>query len=126
MLQLPVTLTTATVLAVIAMGIAARAALFNSRRSTAVGEANGLFSSQSGVPKFAEFLPALLLLMRLLEAAGTSRVLLAASSAALVLARVLHGIGMAQLAPHYCRAAGAIGTTILVVFCACYGLTLES
>ena len=126
MLQLPVTLTTATVLAMIAIGVAARAALTNSKRSTTVGEAKNLFAFQPSVPKFAEYLPALLLLMRLLEAAGTSRLLLAASSAALVLARVLHGIGMAQLAPHYCRAAGAIGTTILVVFCACYGLTLES
>jgi hypothetical protein len=126
MLELPVTLTTALILAAIAIGIATLTVL--NRYNIFVGQAptEGVFSYNLSARSFVEFLPAILLLMRLLETAGASRILLAASSVALVFARVLHGIGVVQLAPRFCHAAGAIVATMLIVLCTCYGLTLES
>ena len=117
MAQVPVTLTTALLLVAVAAGISVRAALTRSRQQQTV-----LLNPAS---KYVEYLPALLLLMRLLETAGASHVLLGTSSAALVIARVLHGVGVARFAPRLCNAAGAIGTTMLVVLCACYGLAIE-
>jgi uncharacterized membrane protein YecN with MAPEG domain len=127
MLQSPVTLVTAMILAVIAIGISARSALTRSKQEAMRGSIPipDLFLHRQCVPKYVECLPALLLLMRLLESAGANRVLLAASSAALVFARILHCVGVARLAPRFCSAAGAIGAAMLVVLCACYGLAIE-
>jgi uncharacterized membrane protein YecN with MAPEG domain len=127
MLQLPVTLTTAMILVVIAAAISVRAALTNSNYEAILGnvEVKSMTLQRERLPRYVEYLPALLLLMRLLETAGASRLLLGASSAALVLARILHGIGVARLAPQFCNVAGAIGATTLVVLCASYGMVIE-
>ena len=127
MLQVPVTLTTAILLVAITAGISARAALTRSRRQPVLGDAQiqSLLANRQRVPKYVEYLPALLLLMRLLETAGASRVLLGTTSVALVIARVLHGVGVARFAPHLCNLACAIGATTLVVLGTCYGLAIE-
>lgn len=116
MAQVPVTLTTAILLVVIAAGISAGAALLRTHQPVTIA---------SPVPKYVEYLPALLLLMRLLETAGASHLLLAMSSVALVFTRLLHGVGVVQFAPRLCNIAAAIGTTMLVVLGACYGLAIE-
>ncbi len=127
MLQVPVTLTTAILLVAIAAGTSAVAALTRSSHQPMQGDAqlHSMFVSRPLVPKYVEYLPALMLLMRLLESAGASLIFLGTSSAALVLARILHGIGVARFAPRLCNVAGAIGTTMLVVLCASYGLAIE-
>ena len=127
MLQVPVTLTTAILLVAIAAATSVRAALTRSSHQPLRGDAqlHSIHVSRPLVPKYVEYLPALLLLMRLLESAGASQILLGTSSAALLFARVLHGIGVARFAPRLCNVAGAIGTTMLVVLCASYGLAIE-
>jgi len=127
MLQVPVTLTTAILLVAIAAGTSARAALTRSKHQPMRGDAqlHSVFVSRPLVPKYVEYLPALLLLMRLLESSGASQILLGTSSAALVFARILHGVGVARLAPRLCNVAGAIGTTMLVVLCVSYVLAVE-
>ena len=128
MMQLPVTLTTAMILVLVAAGISVRAALTRSEHQTIPGrlQTQGMLLQSERLPKYVEYLPVLLLLMRLLEAAGTSRILLGATSAALVAARILHGIGVARLAPQFCNVAGAIGAAMIVVLCALYGFVIES
>ena len=127
MLEVPVTLTTAILLVAIAVGISARAALTRSNRQQLLGNGQSqiLLASRQSVPKYAEYLPALLLLMRLLESAGASRLLLGTTSAALLFARILHGVGVARFAPSLCNFACAIGATALVVLGTCYGLAIE-
>ena len=126
-MQLPVTLTTAMILALVAAGISLRAALTRSKHQAMPGrlQTQGMLLQSEGLPRYVEYLPVLLLLMRLLEAAGTSRILLGATSAALVAARILHGVGVARLAPQFCNAAGAIGAVMFVALCACYGIVIE-
>jgi uncharacterized protein len=126
MMQLPVTLATAMILALVAVGISVRAALTRTPKTIFNGrQTPGLFLQSERLPRYVEYLPVLLLLMRLLESAGASRILLGATSAALVAARILHGIGVARLAPQFCNVAGVIGATMLVVLCACYGIVIE-
>lgn len=127
MLQVPVTLTTAILLVAITIAISARAALTRSSRQPMSGGARSqsLLASRQSVPKYAEYLPALLLLMRLLESAGASRFLLGTTSAALLFARILHGVGVARFAPSLCNVACAIGATAFVVLGTCYGLAIE-
>ena len=126
MLQVPVTLTTAILLVAITIAISARAALTRSSRQPMSGGARSQsLASRQSVPKYAEYLPALLLLMRLLESAGASRFLLGTTSAALLFARILHGVGVARFAPSLCNVACAIGATAFVVLGTCYGLAIE-
>ena len=127
MMQLPVTLTTAMILTLVAAGISVRAALTRSKPKTIFSsrQTPGMFLQEERLPRYVECLPVLLLLMRLLETAGASRILLGATSAALVAARILHGIGVARLAPQFCNVAGAIGATMFVILCACYGIVIE-
>jgi uncharacterized membrane protein YecN with MAPEG domain len=60
----------------------------------------------------------------LLEIAGANRTLLIASGAVLLLARVLHAIGMSRPAPNVYRAAGTVSTFLLVLLFAGYGLVV--
>lgn len=71
---------------------------------------------------FAEYVPLLLILMGLLEMAGTDKTWLSLAGVVLVLCRICHVIGIHRQAPNFFRAVGTVGTTLLIMSFCLYGL----
>ncbi len=115
-LLLPITLTTASVLALLGMVISIRAALTRGKTGILIGDGGNheLIVRMRTHANFVEYVPLLLVFMGLLELAGVSRTLLMASAGLLVIARVLHAVGMAGKQPNLLRAAGTVGTTVVM------------
>ena len=71
---------------------------------------------------FAEYVPLLLILMGLLEMAGTDKTWLSLAGVVLVLCRMSHVVGIHRPAPNFFRALGVVGTTLLIMSFCLYGL----
>ena len=125
-LPLPITLASASVLTLLSLVLAMRAAMVRVKYGILMGDGGNpdMLARMRAHANFVEYVPLLLILMGLLELSGANRTMLMASSAALVLARVLHAIGMARPSPNPWRAAGTVGTTLLIVLYAGYGLVI--
>jgi uncharacterized membrane protein YecN with MAPEG domain len=125
-LPLPITLATASTLALLAAVIATRAAMGRGKHGILMGDGGNpdMIARMRTHANFVEYVPLLLILMGLLEIAGANRTLLIASGVVLLLARVLHAIGMARPAPNVYRAAGTVSTFLLVLLFAGYGLVV--
>jgi uncharacterized protein len=72
------------------------------------GEAPSLFVRSRSQANFAEYVPLSLILLGLLEHGGAHRYLVLGLAAVLVLARILHPIGMGKPAPNPYRAGGTM------------------
>lgn len=80
------------------------------------GDADPLFVAVRSHANFAEFVPLILLLIGLIEVQSGPTLLVKGLAGALVLARVLHPIGMAMPSPNPFRAGGFVLTiTSLIV-----------
>lgn len=114
---LPTTLATASVLAVMGTVLAARAAMLRVKSGILFGDGGNqdLITRMRAHANFVEYVPLLLIMMALLEVSGANRAFLAVTAVALVLARVLHAIGMTVSKPNFYRATGTAGTTLLVL-----------
>ena len=123
-LPLPVTLATTSALALVAAVLATRAALARGKYGIMMGDGGNpvLIARMRAHANFVEYVPLMLILMGLLENAGANRSLLIASGAALLVARVLHAIGMTYPAENFYRAAGNLTTFLLLLLLAGYGL----
>ena len=123
---LPTTLATASVLAVMGTVLAARAAMLRVKSGILFGDGGNqdLITRMRAHANFVEYVPLLLIMMALLEVSGANRAFLAVTAVALVLARVLHAIGMTVSKPNFYRATGTAGTTLLVLLYAGYGLAI--
>ncbi len=73
---------------------------------------------------FSEYVPFLLIMMGLLELAGTNRMILGWIGAVMAVLRICHVIGMHRPAPNPYRAVGTVGTFTLLIGFAVYGLWL--
>ena len=71
---------------------------------------------------FSEYVPLLLVMMGLLELAGTNQMILGWIGAAMVVLRISHVIGMHRPAPNPFRVVGTVGTFTLMISFAAYGV----
>ena len=123
---LPLTLVTASVLALLCLALAARVSGARMKHRISLGDRGNeeLVVRMRTHGNFVEFLPLVLILMALLEASGAGRIGLIAAGAVLVVSRLLHMIGMPRPAPNFFRASSATGTYVLMAALAVWGLTL--
>ncbi len=127
LISLPVTLVTASVLALMCLVLAARVSRARMKHRISLGDRGNeeLLVRMRIHGNFIEFVPFVLILMALLEVSGASRTGLMAAGAVLVVSRILHVFGMPRPAPNAFRAGGASGTYILMAALAVWGLTLS-
>lgn len=123
---LPVTLGTASVLALMYFALSVRVirGRFKARVSLGDGNNDELRTLIRIHGNFAEYVPLLLVFMALFELAGVDTAVLAWSGAILIVLRLLHMFGMPRRAPNPYRMIGTGGTFILMVAAAVYGLIL--
>jgi hypothetical protein len=136
MLWLPITLGTASILAIMFVLLSLR--VVRGRMSSRISIGDGSAGAQSGKEteakgllvavrshaNFAEYVPYSLLMLALLEGAGANATLLLALAAVLILARVLHPIGMGRPAPNPFRAGGISLQWLMLLVAGLYGLWL--
>lgn len=123
---LPITLTTASILTIMCLGLIVHVARGRFKHRVAMGDGGNpdLLVRMRTHANFIEYVPLLLMLMALLELAGANRIFLMAFGAALIVFRVMHVIGMPRRAPNVYRAGGAGGSLLLMILAAGYGLAL--
>lgn len=125
--SLPVTLITASALALMGLVLAARVSGARMKHRISLGDRGNeeLLVRMRIHGNFIEFVPFVLILMALLEMSGASRTGLMIAGAVLIVSRILHMVGMPRPAPNVFRAGGASGTYILMAVLAVWGLTLS-
>jgi hypothetical protein len=123
---LPVTLVTASVLALIYVGLAFRIVQARFKYRVSLGDGNNadLQARVRSHGNFGEYVPLLLIFLGLFELAGTDKTVLSVAAAIFVLIRILHLIGIPRKSPNVFRFSGALGTFIFVIVAAAYGLML--
>lgn len=137
MQDLRITSITAAVLGLIFIVLTARVGKARGQAGASLGDGSGglikrgeehtaplLVASRSHA-NFAEYVPLCLILMALLERGSSPAWFVGALGAVLVVARILHPIGMGRASPNLFRASGATGT-ILVLAVASIGLLVMS
>ncbi len=118
---LPITATAAAVLGLIYIALSARVVLARGKSGASLGDGGGIIASgqEHTVPllvaarthaNFAEYVPLCLILLGLVEAEGTRRWLVIMIAVLLVVARMLHPIGMGRRIPNPFRAGGIVLT----------------
>jgi len=125
-LLLPITLTTASILALICAVLIARVIAARRKYQISLGDGGNadLNTRIRTHANFMEYVPLLLILMALLEMANGNRVILTLFGLALVVFRVLHAVGMPGKPRNTARAIGTGGSVLLLVIAALYGLIL--
>jgi uncharacterized membrane protein YecN with MAPEG domain len=123
---LSITLTTASVLALLCLILAVRVSAGRAKNNVIMGDGGNadMIIRMRTHANFVEYVPILLVLMGLLELGGGNRTVLIIFGVVLVLTRIMHAVGMARPAPSALRAIGATGTFLLLLLGAAYGLVL--
>ena len=123
---LPITLTTASVLTLVCIGLIVYVGQGRGKHRVSIGDGGNadMTMRMRTHANFVEYVPLLLILMGLLEMAGANRMALTLFGAALVLFRILHAVGMPRPAPNLMRAIGAAGSMFLLLIGAVYGLII--
>ena len=132
---LPVTLTTAALLSVLYVFLSIAVSGERGRSKIGLGtgaEASAVLGQEHTAPKlliavrrhghFAEYVPISLILMALLEMAGTGRDVLIGLAAALVIARLMIVFGMGRPAPNVLRAGGNVIQLLTILAAAGLGM----
>ncbi len=123
---LPITATTAAILGLIYIVLSGRVIQARGKSKASLGDGGGIITSgqEHTAPllvaarshaNFAEYVPICLILLALVEAEGTRRWLVLLIAALLVIARVLHPIGMGRRIPNPFRAGGAALTLAVLL-----------
>ncbi len=125
-LPLPVTLITASILALIALVLAFRVSFGRYKHRVSVGDGGNpdMTALIRTHGNFVEYVPLILILMGILEMSKVNRIMLLIVAVLLIVLRIFHVIGMPRRAPNFFRATGAIGTMVLMGFLAVWGLIL--
>jgi uncharacterized membrane protein YecN with MAPEG domain len=123
-MSLPITLTTAGVLGLLALVLAFRVSAARGKLKVNMGDGGNpeMIVRMRTHANFVEYVPLLLILLGLLELSGANRTALIVGAALLVLARLSHAIGMGG--PIAFRVAGALTTFLLLIASSIYGLVL--
>jgi len=137
LIDLPVTLATASVLGIFYIVLSAAVSGERSRSKIGLGtgieatvalgsehQASRLLIAVRRHASFAEYVPISLLLIMLLELRQAGRGWLIALAAALVLSRLMIAFGMGRAAPNFFRAGGSALQYAMIVAASIYGLVL--
>ncbi len=124
---LPITLSTASVLALVCVVLILRIGKGRFVHKVSIGDGGNtdLLIRMRTHANFVEYVPFILILMGLLELAGANHIFMTCCGGALVVFRILHAIGMPRPAPNPYRAIGALGSVALMLVLAGYGLLLS-
>jgi uncharacterized membrane protein YecN with MAPEG domain len=127
MRDLPVTSITAVLMAVIFLVLAARVGAARGKSGASLGDGSGglikpgeehtaplLVASRSHA-NFCEYVPLALILLALAEHNGAPRIFMLIVAGALVVARVIHPIGLGRKSPNPFRAGGALLSFVVIV-----------
>jgi uncharacterized membrane protein YecN with MAPEG domain len=125
-LPLPVTLITASIMALLVLVLAARVVLGRFKHRVSMGDGGNpdMIALIRTHANFVEYVPLILILMGILEMSKVNRIILLIIAVLLVVFRIFHVIGMPRRAPNFFRATGALGTMILMAVLAVWGLIL--
>jgi uncharacterized protein len=123
---LSVTLATASALALLYVVLLLRIVRVRLKDRVSLGDGGNaeLLKRIRAHGNFAEYVPLLLILMGLIELAGTSTQLLAIAGVGAVIFRICHAIGMHRQAPNPFRFIGTVGTFTTIIVFAISGLWL--
>jgi len=126
MTSLPITLATGAILALILLVLSARVVMGRFRYGVSLGDGGeaDLVCRVRSQANFIEYVPLVLILMALVEAAGGNRTVLLAIGGVIIAARIAHPIGMPLRAPNPFRFLGTVGTWLSLLGLSLYGLTL--
>jgi uncharacterized protein len=124
--MLPITLTTASLLAVLLFVLSIRVIQARVKNGVSLGIANHpeLEVRVRSQANLIEYAPIVLILMGLIESAGGSRTILLAAAAVFIVARLAHPLGMPKPAPNALRFVGTIGSFLTLVSLGIYGMIL--
>lgn len=123
---LPITLSTASMLALVYLVLIVSVGRLRGRHKVSIGDGGhaDLLMRMRTQANFIEYVPLLLVLMALLEGAGANRRVLAVAGTLLILFRILHFLGMPRPVPNAFRATGAAGTIFMLAGAAIWGLAI--
>ena len=126
MVELPITLTTASVLGLMFVWLSARVIGGRVQGQVLIGDAGdvNLVYRIRTHGNFSEYVPIFLIILGLTELSGGNATVLTVLASFFVLARILHVPGMGENANIRLRQAGMIGTFLALVIVSLYGLYL--
>ena len=137
MIAIPITLATASILAILYVVLSAAVSAERNRSKVGFGtgaETSVALGAEHKAPRllvavrrhghFAEYVPISILLLLVLELSGANRNWLLGLAAALVLSRVMIAFGMGRAAPNLLRAGGNTINWAMILAGAIYGLVL--
>jgi uncharacterized protein len=126
MQELEVTTFTAAICGLIYLVLSYRVSQTRMSEKIAMGDGGNLdlIARMRTQANFGEYVPIILILMALIEFETGYSVLLGITSAVLILARVLHALGMARPSPNPFRVSGTAGTWITLLVLSFWGLIL--
>jgi uncharacterized membrane protein YecN with MAPEG domain len=138
MIDLPVTLATASILGVLYIVLSAAVSAERNRSKVGFGtgaEASVALGAEGQAPRllvavrrhghFAEYVPIALILLMLLEIQHASLSWLYGLAGALVLSRLMIAFGMGRAAPNLFRAGGNVVQWVMILAASIYGLVLS-
>lgn len=126
MQELEVTTFTAAICGLIYLVLSYRVSQTRMSEKIALGDGGNLdlIARMRTQANFGEYVPIILILMALIEFETGYSVLLGITSAVLILARVLHALGMARPSPNPFRVSGTAATWITLLILSIWGLML--
>ena len=126
MQTLPITLTIAGALALIALWLSARVSRLRMRDKVSIGDGGNLtiVTRMRAHANFVEYAPLFLILLGLVELARGSQTWLWATAILFVLGRLAHAFGMDRPAPNALRIGGMIATYAPLTILAGYALAI--
>lgn len=124
--ELEVTTFTAALSGLIYLVLSYRVSQVRMSEKIAIGDGGnaGLITRMRTQANFGEYVPIILILMALIEYQTGYSVLLGIVSAAIILGRIAHAIGMERPSPNPFRISGAAGTWIVLLVLSIWALIL--
>lgn len=121
---LPISLTIAAAAALLHVWLGFRVSQLRLRHKVSIGDGDNLAvrTRMRAHANFAENTPLVIILIALLELAGTSATFLLAAGMLYVAARILHAFGMDRRQPSKLRMIGILGSWAVLLALAGYGL----
>jgi uncharacterized protein len=125
---LPISLTITAAAALLHVWLSYRVSQLRLRHKVSIGDGDNLAvrTRMRAHANFAENTPLVLILIALLELAGTHATFLLAAGMIYVLARILHAFGMDHRQPSKLRMIGILGSWGVLLALAGYGLVITS
>jgi uncharacterized protein len=123
---LPITLVIAAAAGLINLWLAIRASMVRVKGKVLFGDGGNpqMLQRMRAHANFAEYAPAILILMALIEFARGSTIWLWAAGAVFILVRLAHVIGMDQSGPNPFRLVGAVGTWVVLLGLSLWALAI--